>query len=67
MGVLTDFFVASPKELRESFPTWLEVADEPSEREVANPFTGQKQIVQEWHPKQRPLNKVSAQERLANY
>jgi hypothetical protein len=67
MGVLTEFFVASPAELREAFTKWLEVAEEPSEREVTNPFTGQKLIIQEWLPKERPTEKVGADESLANY
>lgn len=50
MGILTDFFVANDQQLAAVFTGWLRVADEPVERQVKNPFTGQMQISREWLP-----------------
>jgi hypothetical protein len=54
MGALTEFFVASPKELKWVLPAWLPVRAEPSTREVVNPFTGKRQVVNSWLPAIEP-------------
>jgi hypothetical protein len=48
MGILTDFFVANDRQLATVFSGWLRVADQPVERQVKNPFTGQMQVAREW-------------------
>jgi hypothetical protein len=53
MGMLTDFFVASPTELEAAFPTFLPVADQPEMREQINPFTLEKMQVPHWIPAER--------------
>jgi hypothetical protein len=50
MGILTDFFVANDQQLAAVFTGWRRVADEPVERQIKNPFTGQMQIAREWLP-----------------
>lgn len=67
MGVLTDFFVADPEELRLAFPAWHTVADQPRKQEVENPFTGKMQLVTIWDPQARPTKEVSDQERLGDF
>ncbi len=65
MGILTDFFVASPIELRESFRTWLEVADEPIARDHESIHWAEANCPGMAPATQRPLEKVSAQERFS--
>ncbi len=67
MGALTDFFVASPDELAAVLPGWLLVADEPSTREVQNPFTGQKQIATYWPPAIDPPQNIDRESRSPDY
>jgi hypothetical protein len=50
MGILTDFFVANDEQIAAVFTGWRRVADEPVERQVKNPFTGQTQTAREWTP-----------------
>lgn len=50
MGVLTDFFVASPAQLVAAFPGWRAVQEEPVLREYVNPFNGHKQMIRTWEP-----------------
>ena len=67
MGMLTDFFVASPDELRNVFSGWLPVADKPTMREFVNPFTGQSETTPRWLPAIDPPEDVDLGSRLANY
>jgi hypothetical protein len=67
MGVLTDLFVASPEELRRTFPYRVPVCPEPTIRMTRNPFTGQEMPAKQWMPAESfPENLPGAEVRSAH-
>jgi hypothetical protein len=50
MGVLTDFFRATPAQLRASYKGWREPLATPMKQRRLNPFTKQMMEVNEWDP-----------------
>jgi hypothetical protein len=50
MGVLTDFFRATPAQLRATYKGWREPLATPVKRRHLNPFTKQMMEVNEWDP-----------------
>jgi|GEM_PF-5954643 len=58
MGVLTDFFAATPEQLLAAFPDWSPVDPSPKmgeEREVPNPFKPGEMMIVKAQPKWEPL------------
>lgn len=45
MGILTDYFVATPAQLVEAFAGWETIMPEPVMQEAKNPFTGESRVV----------------------
>jgi hypothetical protein len=50
MSILTDFFIASDKELAAAFPDRVPPKPEPAVRQSKNPFTGEPMTTREWLP-----------------
>ncbi len=67
MGLLTDFFVASPDELRSIFPAWLPVANQPVTREFHSRITGKKQTALYWPPAIHAPQSVTPESLGPNY
>ncbi len=59
MGVTTDFFVASPDELKSVMRNWLPVAEKPIKRKFQNSFTGEMELRTYWPPSVEPPKKIA--------
>ncbi len=50
MGMITDFFAATPVQLADAFAGWYTISPKKAQGTVMNPFTGEKQQITDWQP-----------------